>query len=197
MMKTCRESEELMSLALDGLLSGDERRTLDQHLATCESCAAVWDAMSEVSEMMWASPIVAPPAGFARSVVSELEARQQKERLRRQGIATIVSLVALLATVGLLASVWMGLWLGDAVGFRLAVASFFDQISDAVSLVARGVRVPLGLLDPTQVRIGVVSLALLVSACTVLWASVLVRVDRNARRAMGVRLDLETISIPR
>ena len=129
--------------------------------------------------------------------MAELETRQQKEQQRRQGIATIVSLLALLATVGLLASVWMGVWWGDAVGFRLAVASFFEQIADAVSLVARGVQVPLGLLGPAHVRIGVVSLALLVSVCSVLWASVLVRVDRNARRVMGAQMEFEAVSVPR
>ena len=196
-MKTCREVEELMSLALDDLLSEEEQRRLDLHLATCEPCAAVWGAMSEASAMMWASPVVAPPAGFTRSVMTELETRQQKERQRRQGIATIVSLLALLATVGLLASVWMGVWWVDAVGFRLAVASFFEQITDAVSLLARGVQVPLELLGPAQVRIGLVSLTLLVSACAVLWAAVLVRVDRNARRVMGAHLEFETVSVPR
>ena len=196
-MKNCREVEELMSLALDDLAGEEERRDLNLHLATCEPCAVVWNAMSEASAKMWASPVVAPPAGFTQAVLGELQTRQQKERQRRQGIATVISLLALLTTIGLLVSVWAGVWWVDAVGFRLAVASFFEQIADAVSLLVRGVQVPLGLLGPAQVRIGLVSLTLMVAACSMLWATVLVRVDRNARRAYGNQLIRDTVSVPR
>jgi predicted anti-sigma-YlaC factor YlaD len=196
-MKTCREVEELMSLALDDMASEEDRRELDVHLAGCEPCTMVWNAMSQASAMMYASPKVAAPAGFTRSVMGELEARQLRERQRRQGIATVVSLLALLTTVGLLISIWAGVWWVDAVGFRLAVGSFFEQTADAISLLVRGMQVPLGLLGSTQVGIGAVSLTLIVGACAILWAAVLVRVDRNARRAYGNQLNYGTVSVPR
>lgn len=186
-----------MSLALDELLGLEEQRTLDGHLAACEPCAAIWGAMSEASAMMSGSRMTAPPAGFVQSVLGELETRQRRELQRRQGIAVIVSLVALLGTIALLSTVWLGGWWAGAVGLRVALGSFFEQIGAVASVLARGVRVPLQLLGPTQGRIAAISLALIVSGCAVLWASVLVRVDRHTRRAAGSPLQFEAMSFPR
>ena len=43
----CTRYEELMSAALDGELSADERRELDRHLAECPACAALFDELRE------------------------------------------------------------------------------------------------------------------------------------------------------
>lgn len=43
----CKRYEELMSAALDGELSAQERQELDRHLAECPACAALFDELRE------------------------------------------------------------------------------------------------------------------------------------------------------
>lgn len=42
----CEHYEELLSAALDGELSAEEQRELDEHLARCPACAALFDELS-------------------------------------------------------------------------------------------------------------------------------------------------------
>ena len=43
----CKRYEDLMSAALDGALSAEERQELDGHLAQCPACAALFDELRE------------------------------------------------------------------------------------------------------------------------------------------------------
>lgn len=184
-MKNCRDVEELMSLALDKAATDAEQRELDAHLACCEECAIVWGAMSEASAMMWQSPMLAPPAGFVQSVVVALKARERRARQQRQNVATVVSLAALLATVGLLVALGFGALWADAATFRLVLTAFFEEGVAAFSLLIKGFEMPLRLLGPAPVGLALVALIAFVGGCSALWAWALVRIDRRARSVLG------------
>jgi hypothetical protein len=56
----CRRAEELFSDHLDGSLHEILRGELDAHLASCESCLDLRDAMAEVVQALRAYPEIAP-----------------------------------------------------------------------------------------------------------------------------------------
>lgn len=90
--QNCDQYTEWMSLAQDGLLTSTQTRLLHGHLSVCPPCQTTWEAMTYVSQMLHAEPMVAPPAGFAERVQKKLEYRQ--ERRRRIVIGLLLSLGA-------------------------------------------------------------------------------------------------------
>lgn len=170
-----------MSLALDGLLTDAERSHLEAHLETCPQCAATWTRMRNASALLWDSPLASPSAGFVRSVMGELEARQRRARRWRQSIAGAAALALLLIAGGLLAAGWLGTLWSEASTFRTVFASLIEAARTAIALMARGVQMPLGLLDQGQCALLLVSLAAGVLGCATLWAGILARIDRRLR----------------
>lgn len=66
----CRRSQELFSDHLEGTLHAILRAELDDHLATCEDCRSLRQAVAEVVEALRAFPALEPPAGLAERVVA-------------------------------------------------------------------------------------------------------------------------------
>ena len=93
-MQHC-ECGENVSLYLDGLLSQDQVRRMEEHLAQCDACRHEWEAMCWVSSMLKAEPLASPAPGFARRVLSRLQQREA----RRQRLSS--SLGLLLGSAGL------------------------------------------------------------------------------------------------
>ena len=91
--QNCDQYTEWMSLAQDGMLSSTHTRLLHGHMAGCPPCQTQWEAMTFVSQLMHAAPMVAPTPGFAQRVRAKLAYRQ--ERRRRTIIWLFLSLGAL------------------------------------------------------------------------------------------------------
>jgi predicted anti-sigma-YlaC factor YlaD len=111
---------ELMSLALDGRLTTQERVTLQSHLATCEECRAQWAAFQQVDLTLSSAAQVMPAPGFAARFAQRLARQSQVERievqrtLRRQvlaGIGVLATGAAAMAllVVSLLVTAWSGI----------------------------------------------------------------------------------------
>ncbi len=66
----------LMMDALDGELADDGRFELESHLRACPDCAQEWQALMTVETLFQATPAIAPPAGFAQTVLAALPNRQ-------------------------------------------------------------------------------------------------------------------------
>ncbi|MFN2166530.1 MAG: anti-sigma factor family protein, partial [Anaerolineae bacterium] len=49
-------SSEVMSLALDGLLSPGELREFDQHLHSCVACSVRWTKWQQISRLLEVEP---------------------------------------------------------------------------------------------------------------------------------------------
>ncbi len=111
-MPNCEVYRRWMSLKLDGLLTQDQERALQAHLATCAACRAEWEALQFVSCLLDEQPMVPAPSGF----VVRVERRLAAERgTKRRGVigATALALGALsLAALGLssLAGLLFQLW---------------------------------------------------------------------------------------
>jgi hypothetical protein len=68
----CVRSQELMSDHMEGTLHAILRGELEGHLATCERCRDLREALAEVVEALGAFPEAAPPAGLAERVMAAL-----------------------------------------------------------------------------------------------------------------------------
>lgn len=119
-MSCCDKYMELVSLYVDGELSGDEVAGLLGHLDGCDSCRRYYEAMLAISGAMEETPA---PEGFAASVMSgvrasacrrentgEKAAERKPGRLRRAVVVRVAGLAACLALV-------------IAAGVKLAVPS--------------------------------------------------------------------------
>jgi anti-sigma factor RsiW len=94
----CEHSEQMtawMSLALDGLLEGRDQQRLEQHLVSCSSCRAEWDAMQQVSALFEGSTQVGPPLGFAVRVERRLAEKTKQKRQLFGGLAVLTSSLSL------------------------------------------------------------------------------------------------------
>lgn len=111
----CQETEwsaiirERMSLALDGMLSANEERELQVHVARCPSCRAEWEALQAVSRFLARAPLVSPGVDLALRVEERL--RLQAER-RRWVLGLMVT----------------GLWLGLALSGLVAVSALLGWL---------------------------------------------------------------------
>lgn len=105
----CENYTEWMSLAQDGTLSSTQSHLLHAHLATCPECRARWTAMTAVSQMLHAAPLIGPAPGFAVRFEARwayhLEQRRQALIWILLGIGvvalTILALPSLLGLLGL------------------------------------------------------------------------------------------------
>lgn len=63
---TCEAMLELMSAALDGELTADEKAQLDRHLAQCDHCRALFDELTAIHGACGQMEVEPPPALRAR-----------------------------------------------------------------------------------------------------------------------------------
>jgi hypothetical protein len=66
----CARSQELLSDHLEGTLHAILRSELDGHLAGCDDCRSLREAVAEVVESLHAFPDLEPPVGLAERVVA-------------------------------------------------------------------------------------------------------------------------------
>jgi hypothetical protein len=96
---TCNEARELLPDLALGVLAGDQRAQVLDHLGACTSCEAETSELSATAdELLKLTPKVDPPAGFESAVLARLAAPSpQPARWRRSRV--IVAAVAAAAIV--------------------------------------------------------------------------------------------------
>ena len=83
----------LMSLALDGMLDGDERARLDTMVAADPTLAEIWQQWSKVDVAFAETPRMLPAAGFTNRFETLLETKLARERTRQRVIMGVVATV--------------------------------------------------------------------------------------------------------
>lgn len=97
----CEEYRALISCAVDGELSEEERRLLDAHLRECADCRAYRDALAALSEELQKG--VEAPAELRTRVMDSVRADVRKKKLRRfTRYGSLAACVVLLLSLGLL-----------------------------------------------------------------------------------------------
>ena len=73
-MRTCDETLELISAALDGPLTTEEQTALNEHLAHCPACSALYTDLSELHIACSELEEIPAPDGFADRVMAHIAA---------------------------------------------------------------------------------------------------------------------------
>ena len=142
-MEHCEEYLELISAAIDGQISPQARQTLNQHLAQCPGCRALYAAMAEDRAALSAVGESEPPEGFARAVMERVKAEPRTKVIplfRRPRVKKLLTTAACaLLCVGVVrfaaGSIGMGSAAptsGNSTG-AAAPASSCDPSSDAAA----------------------------------------------------------------
>ena len=75
-MEHCEDYLELISAGIDGQLTGEELQKLNDHLARCPDCRALYDIMAENDAALAGLGDCEPSEGFAQSVMERIQAER-------------------------------------------------------------------------------------------------------------------------
>ena len=79
-MKNCREIEDLLPLYEEGVLSGAEKRDVDEHLARCSNCQKELTYLKKASRLVEQLPPVEEPPWFQQKIMARVRTEAQKKR---------------------------------------------------------------------------------------------------------------------
>lgn len=79
-MRSCDEILELISASLDGALTPEEQSELDEHLAGCPACGALYDDLRVLRAEVAALPELTAPEGFTARVMDAVAAESAQEQ---------------------------------------------------------------------------------------------------------------------
>jgi anti-sigma factor RsiW len=147
----CEHSEQmtgLMSLTLDGLQEGSDQQRLEQHIESCSSCRAEWEAMQQVSALFDGSTLVGPPLGFAVRVERRLAEKTKQQRQLFGGLAVLTSSLSLAGvTVAVVVMIVMGIftwrWLDSTPAVQQG-AHTVTEVASGVGLMGKAASSLLG-----------------------------------------------------
>ena len=187
-MVECAHSERitaLMSLALDGLLDSGDRRRMEEHIKTCATCRAEWQAMTQVAALFESSPAVGPPLGFAVRVERQLAEKSKKKQRAFGGMAVLTSSLSMVgATVAAILVIVLGIaawrWFDTSPTIQQGTHTV-TQVASGVGLVGKGASLFLGDL---LLRYGaplVLVLGVGLTVLLVVWAWLLVKRPGSTR----------------
>jgi predicted anti-sigma-YlaC factor YlaD len=90
-----------MSLLLDRLLSAEEALDLQTHIAECEDCRQMWEAMCCISTQFRAEPMAGPSPDFALRVGLRIQERDARRRRLHSSLRVALGSLVLWATMAL------------------------------------------------------------------------------------------------
>jgi anti-sigma factor RsiW len=125
----CSANRRLMNEKLDGSISSADAHSLEAHLSSCASCRRDWAMLVAVDRVLADAPLDRAPAGFERSVISEIVRRVE---LRRRIDSVVIPTACGVAAIG------VGYGVHRVVNWE-AARSFVRGIGEA----ANGVLAPL------------------------------------------------------
>ncbi len=97
----CSANRRLMDEKLDGNITSDDARALEAHLSACSSCRREWDVHVAVDRVLADAPLERAPAGFERSVITEITRRvEARRRIESIGIPVACGVAAVAAGYG-------------------------------------------------------------------------------------------------
>lgn len=105
---SCEDYRALISAALDGELSGEEQRTLKEHLAGCEECRAYREALRELSGLL-SQDLPTPDESFCPAVMEKIRRQSAPRPVRRFPLRSLSLAASLLLLVGI------GVYAGQAI----------------------------------------------------------------------------------
>ena len=91
-----------MDEKLDGDITSDDTRALEAHLSACSSCRREWELLVAVDRALADDSLSRAPAGFERSVATEITRRvEARRRIESFGIPAACGVAAVAAGYGM------------------------------------------------------------------------------------------------
>ena len=127
-MENCERYLEWISARLDGELSGEEERELEEHLAQCPACRAIEGRLAALRDSLQSLEEIPAPEGFAQGVMDRVRAERSRPKVvslfKRPQFKALAGLAACaVLCIGLYRG---GLWDRAADG-QLKVVSAADE----------------------------------------------------------------------
>ncbi|NJN80891.1 MAG: hypothetical protein HC802_00410 [Caldilineaceae bacterium] len=167
-----------MSLALDGLLSDDERRQFEACLVQHPELADEWADWQELDQVFTAAPPVEPQSGFVRQFEVRLARKERRRRLWMGsliGVAVVllwgsfaIGAVSLSAFVMFAQPDWLSQLVHNIAYVSVTVTNWFASAGSALDSV----------LATPQARNFAIGYAALVATVLILWTQFLHRSTR-------------------
>jgi anti-sigma factor RsiW len=105
----CSESSEMMSLAVDGILSAHELRAMETHLSSCPTCLRQWQALQALSSLFADQALAEPTDGFAERVVLRMARRDVRRQRTRGAVGVLAGSATLWSGMLAILLVWFAL----------------------------------------------------------------------------------------
>lgn len=178
---------EMMSLALDGMLSPEEAIDLNQHVQACPACQASWNKWQRIAHVLTAEPFAGPPQGFALRVDHALQGDEQRQERILAGLVLAGGTATVLALMVLGTALTTALWMAIAPAARAQLVEtlgFAGQFAALVFQNLTSIRDGVVALLPDPVIMLVVCLGLM--AISAIWIRL---VFYGARTANGKQYD--------
>lgn len=83
-MKNCSDIENLLPLYQEGVLSEEEKRTVDEHLAQCDACRKEMADLQKADELIKALPPVEEPPWFEQKIMARVREEADKKQSARR-----------------------------------------------------------------------------------------------------------------
>jgi anti-sigma factor RsiW len=163
---THHDYSDLMSLALDGMLSAGEQQHLDRHLSDCPACQGTWSAWQRISHVLTAEPFAGPPQGFALRFDAVLQRQEQRQERVLAGWVLAGGTAVVLAMIMLGTALTTTLWMALAPNARAELVDtlgFAGQFAALVFQNLAAVRDGVAALLPDPVLMLAVALALVLA----------------------------------
>jgi anti-sigma factor RsiW len=161
---------EMMSLALDGMLSPDERSGLDQHLRDCPACEASWNKWQRIAHVLTVEPFAGPPQGFALRLDQALQRDEQRQERILAGLVLAGGTATVLALLVLGTALTTALWMAILPAARMQIVEtlgFAGQFAELVFQNLASIRDGVVALLPDPVFMLGICLALM--AISAIW----------------------------
>jgi hypothetical protein len=105
---TCGDARELLPDLALGVLTGEQRAEVLDHLGACTACEAeTSDLAATADELLKLTPRVDPPAGFESAVLSRLVAPPPEPARRRRSRVLIAAATAVVVVIGAMAGLFL------------------------------------------------------------------------------------------
>ena len=84
-MINCAHCKEQLSTYLDGIMTAEEKKLIEEHLSTCEQCKAAFSELKKTQETLRSLEEVEPPPWFTQKIMNRVreEAEPKKGLLQR------------------------------------------------------------------------------------------------------------------
>ncbi len=109
---TCKKIQRHLSAYADGELSEELAREVEAHVTGCARCAAELARLQRVWQLLGTLPPVQAPPFFSARVLARTRERRRSTLGRLRELLLTRPLVPVAISVGILAGVFMGSWLG-------------------------------------------------------------------------------------